>query len=340
MRLHLRGVRHGLNTCPAGGDVQLTDAQLGFYVDDVLAFKREHKQGYQSQIDYLIQTLTSAINANTGLGVTKIIQAGSWAKGTALRPRDGIDLDIDLIVYLDATEADRTEVAKLHSKIVELLKKTYAQKSAEDFKPSKKTVGIEFRTSGLKVDLVPAIPIKDPAEFVWQPEVGGLGSYRTSPPGQLAFVREIKQRDSRFATIVRLLKRWRHRAELEAPSSFVLELITGHVGRLHGTPPSIEEGLLQVLVYIAQSELRERIAFSGAIGAFPKAEQLVRIHDPTNNENNAAARITDAERVEIVAAAARAAEAINRARWRREKGDTLDAWKGVMGTPFRVEEDA
>lgn len=184
------------------------------------------------------------------------------------------------------------------------------------------------------------IPVKSPEGYVWQPETGGGGTFRTCPPRQLSFVRELKGRDPRFAPVVRLLKRWRHRAEIDSLSSFVLELLTAHVINAHGVMPSIEEGLLRVLVYMAQSGLRDRIAFSGAIGAFPKTEQVVRVYDPTNNENNAAGRITETERAEIVSAASRAAETLNRAQWRREKGDTLAAWQTVLGTPFRIEDDA
>src|SRR5690349_645810 len=133
--------------------MKLTDAQLAFYVDDVIAFKPEHREKYQPQVDYLVQTLTNSMNADSALGVRQIVRAGSWAKGTALRPRDGFDLDIDLVVYLDVSDADASDIAKLHGQIVGLLRKTYSQKDPSDFVPSKKTVGITFRTSGLKVDL-------------------------------------------------------------------------------------------------------------------------------------------------------------------------------------------
>lgn len=318
--------------------MKLTDSQLNFYVNDVLALRQKHKQKYQPQIDYLIQTLSKAINQNTTLGVIKVVQAGSWPKGTALRPRDGIDLDIDLVVYIKIDEASKADLAKLHTSLIGLLQNAYPQKSAEDFTPSVKTVGITYRVSGLKVDLVPVVPLQSPADYVWQPEIGGGGAFRTSPPGQLKFIRGLKASDARFATVVRLLKRWRHLAELDHPSSFVLELVAAHVTITQGAPPSIEEGLLRVLVYIAQSGLKERISFTGAIGSLPARESLVRIYDPTNNENNGAAWIDEAARKEIVAAAERGAEALNLAAIRREKGDTLAAWKSVLGTPFRIEE--
>ena len=82
----------------------------------------------------------------------------------------------------------------------------------------------------------------------------------------------------------------------------------------------------------------ERSSFREAIGSFPKEESPVRVYDPTNNENNAASRITTDQRAAIVKAASHAAEELNRATLRREKGDTLGVWRRIMGPGFRIEE--
>ena len=139
--------------------MQLTDQQLNDYIRDVLFFGPEDKQKYQDQIDNLKTTLTNAIHENSDLGVIKINRAGSWRKGTALRPFGSQVIDIDLVVYLNVEEAKRSDIAGLHALIVKLLRKVYPTKPSSDFTPSKKAVGIEFRTSGLLVDLVPVVPI-------------------------------------------------------------------------------------------------------------------------------------------------------------------------------------
>ncbi|WP_044244030.1 CBASS oligonucleotide cyclase [Chondromyces apiculatus] len=319
--------------------MQLTDQQLGFYSENILAFSREDKRKYQSQIDNLKEKLTNAIHANSSLRITKINQAGSWRKGTALKPKDGFEIDIDLIVYLDVAEATRSDVSTLHGIIVGLLRDVYGSKASDDFKESKKTVGIEFRTSGLKVDLVPVIPVQSPADYVWQPEVGGGGSFLTSPTKQLGFVLALKDRDPRYTSVVRLLKRWRNMAELrDELSSFTLELICAHIVGTQGPPPRIEEGLLRVLTYIATTELKQPVSFADAIRSCPSTASPVRIFDPTNNENNVTSRLGEQERRTIVARAADALETLNYARTVDAKGTTMECWKEVFGPSFRIEE--
>lgn len=319
--------------------MQLTDQQVGYYVQNVLAFGTEDKRRYQEQIDNLTTELTRAVNNNSNLRVTKILQAGSWRKGTALKPRDGQELDIDLVVHLDVSEASRADIAKLHELIVDLLCKVYPTKSREDFPPSRKTVGVEFHASGLWVDLAPVVPVESPANYVWQPEVGGGGVFLTSPAGQLEFVRAMKDYDPRYASLVRLMKRARNHAEFsKVISSFALELIIAHVVNQKGPAPRLEEGLLRVLHYIAASGLRETITFPDAISTCSSTTDPVRVCDPTNSENNVTARISETQRTEIVAWAGEALETLNYAQNVDRKGDTISCWKDVFGSSFRIEE--
>jgi hypothetical protein len=297
-------------------------------------FGRDEKSGYQDQIDFLKQTITNAINANLSLRVTKINQAGSWRKGTALFPAAGQEIDIDLVVYLDVEEAQRSHLEELHALIVGLLRRAYPTKPPTDFQPSTKTVGIEFRTSGLLVDLVPVIPVAKPPGYVWQPERGGGGSFQTSPDGQLEFIRAVKDADPRFTQVVRLAKRWRNYAELEGLSSFAIELIIAHLNRTRQPSSSINAGFMRFLLYLVQSELREVITFPGAIRRVPSNATPVRIHDPTNNENNVTARMTEEERVAAVRAAHDSLQAVNHAMSVGRKGDTAAHWQAVLGPQF------
>jgi hypothetical protein len=315
--------------------MRLTDQQLNDYVRDVLFFGPKDKQDYQDQIDYLKTTLTNAIHENSDLGVTKINQAGSWRKGTALKPFAAQAIDIDLVVYLNVAEAKKSDIAGLHALIVKLLRKAYPMKSPNDFTPSRKTVGIEFLTSGLLVDLVPAVPIPNLPGYVWQPEVGGIGTFRTSPDGQLEFIRASKNEDPRFTQLVRLAKRWRNFAELEFLSSFTIELILAHLNLTRGIPATIEIGFHRFLMYVAQG-LKETITFAGALGRTSTDSSPVRIYDPTNNENNVTARLRENERVEVVTAAMQAIQAINHAMSVDRKSDTVALWQKVLGPQFTI----
>lgn len=316
--------------------MQLPDQHLNEYIDDVLFFGREDKQKYQNQIDNLKAVLTNAIHANSDLGVSKINQAGSWRKGTALRPFGGQDIDIDLVVYLNVEEAERDDIVGLHALILKLLRKVYPTKQPGDFAPSKKTVGIEFRTSGLLVDLVPVIPLKKPEGYVWQPEVGGGGSFQTSPDRQLDFIRDHKRVDPRFTQVVRLAKRWRNYAEQDALSSFVIELIVAHLNHTQGVPSSIEDGFYRFLRYVAQSGLMEVICFPDAIRQVPRESTPVRIYDPTNNENNVTSRMEESARGEVTRAAHDALRLINHAKSVDRKGETESHWRQVLGPQFSL----
>jgi len=314
----------------------LTDKQLNDYIDEVLFFGPDDKRDYQKQIDNLKETLTKAIHANSDLGVIKINQAGSWRKSTALRPFGEQDIDIDLLVYLNVEEADRNDIASMHALIIKLLRKVYPTKQPSDFTPSKKTVGIEFHTSGLLVDLVPVIPLKVPEGYVWQPEVGGGGSFQTSPDKQLDFIRDHKAADPRFTQVVRLAKRWRNYADQDALSSFAIELIVSHLNSIQGIPDSIEQGFSRFLLYLAQSGLKDVISFPGAIRKVPNESAPVRIYDPTNNENNVTSRLDESERVALSKSAHEALRRIQYAMSIDRKGDTESLWRQVLGPQFSL----
>ena len=316
--------------------MDLTDEQLNEYIDRVLLFGRDDKANYQGQIDFLKRTITNAINTNLSLRVIKINQAGSWRKGTALFPAGGQEIDIDLVVYLDVEEADRGHVEHLHALIEGLLRQAYPNKPSTDFRPSTKTVGIEFRTTGLLADLVPVIPIVGLDGYVWQPERGGGGSFQTSPEGQLDFIRTVKEADTRFTQVVRLAKRWRNYAELEGLSSFAIELIVARLNQTRGPPSSINAGFIRFLLYLTQSELRDVITFPRAIRRIPDTATPVRIHDPTNNENNVTARMTEQHRVAAVRAAHDGLQAVNHAISIGRKGDTVAQWQQVLGPQFFI----
>lgn len=315
--------------------MKLTDAALNAYIDAVLFFGPDEKSRYEDQIEHLKTTLINAIHDNSELGVSGINQAGSWRKGTALNPGGGQDIDIDLVVYLEVEEAGAGDIKRLHNLVLELLRKAYPTKNEEDFRPGKKTIAIEFHTSGLKVDLAPAVPVKGLDTYVWQPEVGGGGTFQTSPKGQLEFIQNCKKQDPRFTQVVRLAKRWRNYAELQDElSSFTIELLVAHINARQGGPQSIEDGFRRFLLYVAQSELREVITFPGAIRKTPSSTAPVRIYDPTNNENNVTSRMTDSERLTVVRKAEDDYQAINHARSIERKGETEALWKQVLGPQF------
>jgi hypothetical protein len=318
--------------------VELSDADIGTFDAKVLRLDPEKRKTYLEQVDHLIQRLEAKINEDTSFGVKKFLRAGSLWKGTALQPRDGRGVDADIAVYLEADEATQFDLATLHEQLRRLAMAIYPQKSPDDFEVHPRTLGIHFHDSGLDIDLVPVVPIAGLGDYGWQPSSQGDPPVKTSIPGQLEFVRRRAEADPRYRPLVRLLKGWRDYHELDPLRSFAIDLLVAHLQERQGTAQRLEEGLLRFFLWVAQTELREPVAFQeiGPTGGY--TPDPVVVLDPVNAENNVTRRITDPERAEIVRVAAETWEIITTARRNGYKGETLEYWRQALGRSFTIEE--
>jgi hypothetical protein len=319
--------------------MMLTDTQLDVFVSKVLHLGNGKRKEYIAQVDYLIGRLKSKITEDSSFKVKGFKKTGSLVKGTVLKPRGDHGVDADIAVFLDVSAAEKDDVEKLHSIILDLLVAVYPTKKKEDFQVQPRTLGIHFHDSGLDVDLVPVIPIPEEPGYGWQPSSQNGDPVKTSVQGQLDFIKSRRDADDRYRTLVRMLKKWRNEKELDQLRSFAIELIAAHLFDRDGAATSLEAGLQRFFLYAAQSELKDPLSFPehGQIEAFPP--DPVVILDPVNKDNNVTARLIDRERKEIVAAAASAWETIEAASWKNTKGETVDLWKEVMGRSFTIDKD-
>lgn len=319
--------------------MMLNDSQIGIFVSKVLHLGPGKRKEYLAQVDNLIGELTLKIKNDSSFKVKGFKKTGSLRKGTVLKPKGDYGVDADVGVFLDVSEAEKGDVEKLHSIIRKLLIAVYPMKAPDDFKIQPRTLGIHFRVSGLDVDLVPVIPISEEPGYGWQPSSQNGDPVKTCIQGQLDFIKKRKDADSRFRTLVRLLKKWRNEQELDKLRSFMIELILAYIYDRDGAATSLESGLQRFFLHIAQDKLKTSITFPelGTITSFPS--HPVVILDPVNKDNNVAMRMSDGERQEIVTAAKTAWEAIETASWKGGKGETLDKWKEVMGRSFTIDED-
>lgn len=319
--------------------MQLTDAQLTYFVDNRLKLPAETREKYLDQVDRLINEFSTAAEREPSIEVVKFLKTGSLVKGTALRPREGIPVDADIAVFLRTARGSRYDLASLHGRLRQMLISAYPTKKSEDFTVQPRTLGIVFRGSGLEVDLVPVIPIEGAGDYGLQPSSEGKPPLRTSIKRQLEFIRSRKELDPRFTRLVQLLKHWRNHQELEESlRSFLIELIVAHLQDTKGPSRSIEEGLLRVFLFIAQTEMRQPITFpeNGKPSEIPN-DRVVAL-DPVNDHNNVASRLTTADCNEIIQKATAAWEAITSARNNNFKGETTEFWKGIFGRTFAIEE--
>jgi hypothetical protein len=265
-----------------------------------------------------------------------VVKAGSFAKFTILRKTSTDPVDVDVVFYISGRDIDHETLQGLNDTIYKLLIEIYPNKDVEDFEIQRKAATVSFVGTGLSVDIVPVIEDPGRPGYGWQFDLEDGSKLETCAPCQIKFVRDRKNKDKDYRTLVRLTKKWRNHAELKPLKSFIIELIAAYILDTEGNAGTIEERFRRILLYIAQSGLKEKIQFAENTAPFGSFTDPVVIIDPVYSLNNVASRITEAERVAIVAAAQNSWEAAHFA----SAEDDNDVWKELFGPRFRIEEAA
>jgi hypothetical protein len=312
----------------------LTDAQLCYYDSNILRLPADKRTAYHAQVDRLIAELSRSIRNRTEMKITRVVKAGSFAKFTILRKTSIDPVDVDVVFYISGRNIDQETLEGLSDTIYDLLIKIYPSKDVEEFQIQRKAATVSFVGSGLSVDIVPVIEEERQPGYGWQFDLQDGSKVRTCAPCQIEFVRNRKNEDKDFRTLVRLAKKWRNHAELKPLKSFTVELIMAHILDQEGATGSIEQRFRRFLHYMASTNLKEVIRFPENTAPFGSFSDPVIILDPVYSLNNAAARITEAERHQIVAAADQAWET---AHFASAESD-YEVWKEIFGPRFKVED--
>ena len=311
----------------------LSNTALRYYDSNVLRLPADKRKEYHEQVDRLITELCKSVRDKTEIKITKVVKAGSFAKFTILRKTSTDPVDVDVVFYISGRNASKETLDSLNDLIYDLLIKIYPNKSVEDFEIQRKAATVTFVGTGLSVDIVPVIEDEARPGYGWQFDIHDGSKIQTCAPCQIKFVRDRKNADADFRTLVRMAKKWRNHAGLSHLKSFVIELIMAHVLAQQGTAGSIEQRFRNFLLYIAQSGLKDEISFPENVAPFGDFDDPVVILDPVYSLNNVASRITEAERQEIVAAAQEAWETANFA----SAEDDEAVWKELFGPRFKTE---
>lgn len=311
----------------------LSNTQLRYYDSNVLRLPADKRTEYHQQVDRLIENLRRNVRDKTEIKITKVVKAGSFAKYTILRKSADSPVDVDVVFYVSGKDAGSETGESLSKQIYELLLDQYPNKSVEDFTIQRKAATVQFVKSGLSVDIVPVVQDESREEYGWQFDVQDGTKIQTCAPCQIKFVKDRKEKDSDYRTLVRLAKKWRNHTELKPLKSFAIELIMAYLLDKQGKGGSIEERFRQFLLYIAQSGLKDVILFPENSVIRPTFNDPVVILDPVCSSNNVASRITEDERKQIVAAAHEAWETVHFA----STEDDDSVWKEVFGRSFKTE---
>lgn len=316
--------------------VPLNNTELQYYDANVLRLPADKRKEYHEQVDRLIAELSRTVREKTEIKITKVVKAGSFAKFTILRKTSTDPVDVDVVFYISGRNINHETLQGLNDTIYKLLIEIYPNKDVEDFEIQRKAATVSFVGTGLSVDIVPVIEDPNRAGYGWQFDLQDGSKLETCAPCQIKFVRDRKNKDKDFRTLVRLVKKWRNHAELKPLKSFVIELIVAYVLDTEGNAGSIEQRFRRILLNIAQSGLKEKIQFAENVAPFGTFTDPVVIIDPVYSLNNVASRITEAERVAIVSTAQNAWEAAHFA----SAEDDTEVWKELFGPRFKIEEPA
>jgi len=316
--------------------LSLSNTEIRYYDSTVLRLPADKRNAYHGQVDRLVSALTKRVHEQSGINISKVVKAGSFAKYTILRKTSEDPVDVDVVFYISGRSVDKESLASLTQLIYDALITLYPNKSVENFEIQRKAATVTFVGTGLSVDIVPVIEDPTRAGYGWQFDIHDGTKVQTCAPCQNKFVRDRKDKDHDFRTLVRLAKKWRNRVELKPLKSFAIELIMAHVLEKNGKDGSIEKRFRDFLLYIAQSGLKEVITFPENGLVFSRFTDPVVIFDPVCNSNNVTSRITEDERQEIVTAALEAWETANFA----STDDDIEIWKELFGPRFKVEGEA
>jgi Second Messenger Oligonucleotide or Dinucleotide Synthetase domain len=261
--------------------VPLNNTELQYYDSNLLRLPADKRKAYHEQVDRLIAELSRTVREKTEIKITKVVKAGSFAKFTILRKMSTDPVDVDVVFYISGRNIDHETLQGLNDTIYKLLIEIYPTKDVEDFEIQRKAATVSFVGTGLSVDIVPVIEDTNRPGYGWQFDLHDGSKLETCAPCQIKFVRDRKNKDKDFRTLVRLMKKWRNHAELKPLKSFVIELIVAHLLDTEGNPGTIEQRFRRILLYIAQSGLKEKIQFAENVAPFGTFTDPVVIIDPS-----------------------------------------------------------
>lgn len=315
----------------------ITHADILSFAEKQINLPQNSVHKYRDQVNNLRDILEQHIANNPGFGLVKMLHSGSVAKGTALRTIN--DLDVAVYVKKDQTPGDEKEVV---SWIGELLREMYPQKDPSDFDTnSRHCARINFRGSGLDVDVVPILYEGDENDYGYLIDKYTGEKLLTSIPLHLKFIRTRKASNPQhFAQVVRLVKWWARQRKDENPEfkckSFLLELLVARMVDSGVQLNDYPRALAKFFSYIVKTGLEEQIIFndypSNTIPGYTGA--AIEVFDPVNIQNNVTVRYSVNDREALVGAAEEAADSIREAFYATTKERAMESWQVILGQSF------
>jgi hypothetical protein len=125
------------------------------------------------------------------------------------------------VFYIDGKNIDDTTLDNLNDLIYSLLTKIYPTKAVEDFEIQRRAATVTFVKSGISVDIVPVIQDESNPNHGWQYDLKSKERNLTCAPCHIQFIRDRKNSDKHYRTLVRMAKRWKNFENPQALNLFI-----------------------------------------------------------------------------------------------------------------------
>ncbi len=301
------------------------------FADRVVNLKKDDAKKYRDQVNRLRTKLDELIKENPDFELQKMLLSGSLAKHTALKNIN----DADVAVYVSSAPQNVGDLTKW---LAEKLRLAFPNFNYDQVVIQNYSVKVEFRGTGLDVDVVPIYKKGegDCGELVSQEDGTKL---LTNISLHKEFIKTRRVKHSNYAQIVRLLKWW-IKTQKERDSnfkfkSFMVELI---IAKLFDdgiiTKNDYPEMLLCFFDYISQTNFGEEIYFTDYTNKPKICNDPIRVFDPVNPSNNLGRKYNSNDRDKIVTEALNTGDAIEAALKAPTKELTIYYWKKIFGPSF------
>lgn len=305
------------------------------FADRTVNLHRDDAKEYREQVNRLREKLEQYVVGNPDFELRKILLSGSLAKHTALKTLN----DVDVAVYVKSAPED---VGQLTRWLADKLRKAFPNLHPEQVVVQTYSVRIDFRGTGLSVDIVPIYAEEGREDEDW----GYLVSQEDGKPLRTNitlhrdFIRKRRKSNQHYAQVVRLLKWWvRTRKQENAQfgfKSFMVELVLAKLVDDGADLNDYPEALLKFFDYIAESNFSDTLVFCDypEAGVPMDSDDPIQVFDPVNANNNVGRKYTENQRSTIVDECIDAGDAIEAALRAETESKTLNYWRKVFGASF------
>ena len=305
------------------------------FADRVVNLTRDDAIKYREQINRLRDKLEIFIKESPDFELRKMLLSGSLAKHTSLKNIN----DADVAMYVISAPED---VRELIDWLADKLRTAFPNFNPDQVVVQNYSVKVEFRGTGLDVDVVPVYweNEDDWGQLVSQEDGTKL---KTNITLHKDFITERRKKYTPYyAQVVRLLKWWVKTKKEENSDfkfkSFMIELVLAKLydDKKLSNDKDFPETILEFFDYIVKTNFNEVIYFTDYTGKPVSCNDPIRVFDPVNPDNNVARKYNEIDRDVIVSEAADAGDAIEAALKAPTKELTVRYWRNVFGSSFSV----